>query len=44
MPEMETDELIVTPVSTTATADFCASMAMAYEYYQRFDKDFAESV
>ena len=44
MPETETDELIVTPVSTTATADFCASMAMAYEYYQKFDKDFAESV
>lgn len=42
MPETETDELIVTPVSTTATADFCASMAMAYEYYQKFDKDFAE--
>lgn len=42
MPEMETDELIVTPVSTTATADFCASMAMAYEYYQKLDKDFAE--
>lgn len=42
MPEMETNELIVTPVSTTATADFCASMAMAYEYYQKFDKDFAE--
>lgn len=42
MPETETDELIVTPVSTTATADFCASMAMAYEYYQKLDKDFAE--
>ena len=42
MPEMETEELIVTPVSTTATADFCASMAMAYEYYQKVDKDFAE--
>lgn len=42
MPETETDELIVTPVSTTATADFCASMAMAYEYYQKFDKGFAE--
>ena len=42
MPETETDELIVTPVSTTATADFCASMAMAYEYYQKVDKDFAE--
>ena len=38
MPENETDELIVTPVSTTATADFCAAMAMAYEYYQNVDQ------
>ncbi len=42
MPEFEKDELIVTPVSTTATADFCASMAMAYEFYYDLDKDFAE--
>jgi len=42
MPEKETEPLIVTPVSTTATADFCASMAMAYEFYKDFDKDFAE--
>ncbi len=43
MPEEETDELIVTPVSTTATADFCAVMAMAYEFYDEIDSDFAET-
>lgn len=40
-PTAEKNELIVTPISTTATADFCASMAMAYEFYQDIDKDFA---
>lgn len=43
MPEQETAQLIVTPVSTTATADFCASMAMAYEFYIDIDKNFAET-
>lgn len=43
MPEYETAQLIVTPVSTTATADFCASMAMAYEFYLDFDADFAQT-
>lgn len=42
MPEEETGQLIVTPVSTTATADFCASMAMAYEFYKDIDSNFAE--
>ena len=41
-PEEETDELFVTPVSSTATADFCASMAMAYENFKDIDKDFAD--
>lgn len=41
MPEKETQPLIVTPVSTTATADFCASMAMAYEFYYDIDSAFA---
>ncbi|MGN0584810.1 MAG: glycoside hydrolase family 9 protein [Ruminococcus sp.] len=41
MPELETGELIVTPVTTTATADFCASMAMAYEFYKDIDQNFA---
>ena len=41
MPTDEIRELIVTPISTTATADFCASMAMAYEFYQEIDGSFA---
>jgi len=41
-PEKETDELIVTPISTTATADFCAAMAMAAEFYEPYDKEFSE--
>ncbi len=43
MPEGEKGQLIVTPVSTTATADFCASMAMAYEFYYDIDRTFAET-
>lgn len=42
MPEEETDELIVTPISTTVTADFCGTMALAYEFYQEIDADFAK--
>ena len=42
MPTAETAELIVTPVSSTATADFCASMALAAEFYEKYDKDFAK--
>lgn len=41
-PQEETAPLIVTPVSTTATADFCASMALAYEFYKDIDSDFAK--
>ena len=40
-PTAETKELIVTPISTTATADFCASMAMAAEFYASVDATFA---
>ncbi len=43
MPEAEQDQLIVTPVTTTSTADFCAAMAMAYEFYYNVDKDFADT-
>ncbi len=41
-PEKETAPLIVTPVSTTSTADFCASMALAYEVYKSIDPAFAQ--
>lgn len=43
MPDNDSNELILDPISTTATADFCAVMAMAYEYYADTDKVFAES-
>lgn len=42
MPEEETEELIVTPVSTTATGDFAAVMAMASYIYADIDPEFAE--
>lgn len=41
MPEEDTDELIVCPVSTTATGDFAACMAMASRYYKEIDAAFA---
>lgn len=41
MPEEETDELIVCPVSTTATGDFAAVMAMASYIYEDVDPAFA---
>lgn len=41
MPEKETSMQYVSPVSTTATADFCAVMAMAAEYYAQIDSQFA---
>ena len=42
MPEEETEELIVTPVSTTATGDFAAVMAMASVVYADIDSEYAE--
>lgn len=42
MPEEETEELIVTPVSTTATADFAAVMAMASVVYAEFDMPYSQ--
>ncbi len=43
MPDKETSMQYVTPVSTTATADFCAVAAMAAEYYAQVDSAFAET-
>ncbi|MBQ7865557.1 MAG: glycoside hydrolase family 9 protein [Clostridia bacterium] len=42
MPEEEQEELIVSPISTTATGDFAASMAMASRFYQEIDPAFAQ--
>ena len=41
MPEKETDELIVTPVTTTSTGDFAAAMALAAEVYKEYDPTYA---
>ncbi len=41
MPEEETDQLILSPISTTATADFAATMAMAARIFGDMDADYA---
>ena len=42
LPEEETDELIIMPVSTTATGDFAGVMAIAARVYADVDKEFAD--
>lgn len=42
MPQGETGELLVMPVSTTATGAFAAVMAMAVDDYQKTDSAFAD--
>ncbi len=41
MPEEETDELIICPISTAATGDFAAVMAEASVIYKDYDAAFA---
>lgn len=41
LPQDETDELIICPVSTTATYDFASVMAEASVLYKEYDKAFA---
>ena len=41
MPHEEKEELIISPVSTTATGDFAACMAMASRFYAKEDPAFA---
>lgn len=42
MPEFDQKEEIVSPVSTPATGDFVAAMAMAYTIYKEVDHPYAE--
>ena len=42
MPEEETEELLLSPVSTCATADFCGTLAFASRLYAPFDPAFAD--
>ena len=41
MPEEETEELIISPISTTATGDFAAVMAKASVIYKDIDAEFS---
>ena len=43
-PQDEKDELVISPVSTTATADFAGACAFAASIYKDFDKAFAETL
>ena len=42
MPEEETEELVVCPISDTATCDFAASMAYAYRVYSNLTEKYGE--
>ena len=42
LPEEEQDELVLSPVSVTATADFAAAAAMAVRFYRDGDPAFAD--
>lgn len=41
MPQDETEQLVISPISNTATADFAAVTAMAARTYEAYDADFA---
>ncbi|MCR4900295.1 MAG: glycoside hydrolase family 9 protein [Treponema sp.] len=43
-PQDEKDELVIAPVSSTATADFAGCCAFASEFYKKTDPDFAASL
>ena len=42
MPQDETDQLYLSPISTTATGDFAAVMAKASTVYSKIDPDFSK--
>lgn len=42
MPQDDKDELVISPISTTATGDFAAIMAKASVVYSEYDKDFSQ--
>ncbi len=44
MPEKETEEIVLSPVSATATGDFAAVCAMAVPFYEKYDADYGEKL
>ena len=43
MPQEETEELVLSPISTAATGDFAAIMAKSSSVYMELDPDFSKS-
>lgn len=41
MPEFDKDQMIIYPVSSLATADFAACMALVSRVYKKYDEEFA---
>lgn len=44
MPEEEKDQMVLAPVSTSATADFAGCLAYAAKYFKETDKKFADTL
>lgn len=44
MPDMEKEELVISPPSVTATADFAAAAAMASRLYRKADAEFSDTL
>jgi endoglucanase len=44
MPQLETEQLYLSPVSTPATADFAGALAFASPYYRESDPAFADKL
>ncbi len=44
MPEDEKEEMILSPVSVTATGNFAAVCALAISFYEKYDSDYAKKL
>ena len=44
LPQEEKDELVLAPVSTSATADFAGCLSFAYGFYKKVDSTFADKL
>ena len=42
LPDQEKEEIVISPVSVTATGDFAAAAAMAVRFYQKYDAEYAD--
>ena len=42
LPDQEKEEIVISPVSATATGDFAAAAAMAVRFYQKYDAEYAD--